>query len=173
MSCYNVQLPRFNSKFVSPGCWGVYAFAQDWNCEINWIFPPVCLIVRAVRELDSDMWDPVYTRMVVSIFLFFFSHSMTSLFKSFDKDVFVLPGIDNLLLKVQDKWKFTSPRIPYSVYVLRSGCWRCDCNLYSLFIPQWGVYLECLFQLGAFDLWVLPMEPFSAVFPAILAGKFD
>ena len=47
-SYYNAQLPRFNSKFASPGSCGVDAFAQDWSCEINWICPPVSLIVLSV-----------------------------------------------------------------------------------------------------------------------------
>ena len=52
-SYYNAQLPRFNSEFASPGSCGVDAFAQDWSCEINWICPPVSLIVRSVRKLEA------------------------------------------------------------------------------------------------------------------------
>ena len=110
------------------------------------------MIVHAVRELDSCnrcgfLFIPEWP--LARSFL----HSTCSLFKSFDKDVFVLPRIDVLLLKVQDRWKFTSPRTPYSVHALHSGCRPCDFSLYSVFIPQRGMYLERLFHLGDFDLW--------------------
>ena len=154
MSYYNVQLPKFNSKFVSPGSWGAHAFAQDWSCEINWICPPVSLMIaHAVRELDScNRCGILFIPEWPLASLWSFLHSTYSLFKSFDKDDFVLPRIDILLLKVQDRWKFTSPRTPYSVHAFRSGCRPCDFSLCSLFIPQWGMYLECLFHLGVFDL---------------------
>ena len=50
---YKAQLPRFNSKFASPGCSGVDALAQDWSAENNWICPPVHLIVDSVRHLKA------------------------------------------------------------------------------------------------------------------------
>ena len=50
---YNAQLPRFNSKFVSPGCSGVDALVQDWSRENNWVCPPVGLVVDAVPVLTS------------------------------------------------------------------------------------------------------------------------
>ena len=40
-SHYNAQVPRFNSKFASPGCSGVDALSQDWRNENNWVCPPV------------------------------------------------------------------------------------------------------------------------------------
>ena len=52
-SYYNAQLPRFNSKFASPGCSGVDALVQDWNGENNWVCPPVGLIVGAVQVLTA------------------------------------------------------------------------------------------------------------------------
>ena len=52
-SYYNAHLPRFNSKFASPGSCGVDVFAQDWNCEIYWICAAVSLIVRFVRKLEA------------------------------------------------------------------------------------------------------------------------
>ena len=53
-SYYNAQLPRFNSKFASPGSCGVDAFAQDWSRENNWICPPVSLIVCSIRKLENS-----------------------------------------------------------------------------------------------------------------------
>ena len=50
-SHYNAQVPRFNSKFSSPGCSGVDALAQDWRDENNWVCPPVSAIVPSVRAL--------------------------------------------------------------------------------------------------------------------------
>lgn len=52
-SYYNAQLPRFNSKFASPGCSGVDALVQDWTGENNWVCPPVGLIVGAVQVLTA------------------------------------------------------------------------------------------------------------------------
>ena len=52
-SYYNAQLPRFNSKFASPGCSGVDALVQDWSGENNWVCPPVGLVVDAVRLLTA------------------------------------------------------------------------------------------------------------------------
>ena len=88
---------------------------------INRFCPPVSLLVRAIRELDS--YNPcgiLFTPEWPSASYWPFYISTSSLFKSFDKDVFVFYRIDNLFLKLQDNWKFTSPRIPYSVHDLRS-----------------------------------------------------
>ena len=52
-SYYNAQLPRFDSKFASPGCSGVDALVQDGNGENNWVCPPVGLVVDAVRVLTA------------------------------------------------------------------------------------------------------------------------
>ena len=49
----NAQLPRFKSKFASPGCSGVDALAQDWSADNNWMCPTVSLIVKSVRPLMS------------------------------------------------------------------------------------------------------------------------
>lgn len=52
-SHYNYQVPRFNSKFMSPGCEAVDAFSQDWRSENNWICPPVSLIMDIVRHAQA------------------------------------------------------------------------------------------------------------------------
>ncbi|XP_068713014.1 uncharacterized protein [Montipora foliosa] len=52
-SYYKAQLPRFNSKFASPGCSGVDALVQDWSGENNWVCPPVGLVVDAVQVLTA------------------------------------------------------------------------------------------------------------------------
>ena len=52
-SYYNAQLPRFNSKFASPGCTVVNALVQDWSGENNRVCPPVGLVVNAVRDLTA------------------------------------------------------------------------------------------------------------------------
>lgn len=99
-SYYNAQLPRFNSKFASPGSCGVDAFAQDWSCEINWICPPVSLIVRSVRKLEAcNGFGTLVIPEWPSASFWPFLHSTPSRFKSFVKDVFVLPRIDNLLIE--------------------------------------------------------------------------
>ena len=52
-SYYNAQLPRFNSKFASPGCTGDDALVQDWSGENNRVCPTVGLVVNAVRVLTG------------------------------------------------------------------------------------------------------------------------
>ena len=52
-SHYNAQVPRFNSKFASPGCSGVDALSQDWRDENNWVCPVVSAIVPSIRALSS------------------------------------------------------------------------------------------------------------------------
>ena len=52
-SHYNSQLPRFNSRFSSPGTEAVDALFQDWSEENNWVCPPVCLISDAIRCLEQ------------------------------------------------------------------------------------------------------------------------
>lgn len=93
-------------------------------------YPCQCALSESLI-LATGLGSCLYTRMAVSILLAFFTFTL-SLFKTSDKDVFVLPQIDNLLLKIQNKWK--SPRIPYSVHALPAGYWPCD--LFSLFIRQ-------------------------------------
>ena len=97
---YNAQLPRFNSKFASPGCSGVDALAQDWSAENNWICPPVSLIVDSVRHLMScsgrgTLIIPEWP----SAYFWPFLHEGSSQFKSFVLEVSVLPAIDDLLLE--------------------------------------------------------------------------
>ena len=51
----NALCPRFFSRFYSPGCEGVDAFAYHWgNGENNWINPPFGLIGRVITKLRSD-----------------------------------------------------------------------------------------------------------------------
>ena len=45
-SHYNMQLPRFNSRFWNPGTEAVDAFTADWHDENNWLCPPVYLVPR-------------------------------------------------------------------------------------------------------------------------------
>ena len=49
----NTKLPRFNSRFWSPGCENVDGLSQNWEMENNWFVPPVYLcpkvIVHAIK----------------------------------------------------------------------------------------------------------------------------
>ena len=97
---YNAQLPRFNSKFASPGCSGVDALAQDWSGENNWICPPVSLIVDSVRHLMScsgrgTLIIPEWP----SAHFWPFLREGSSRFSSFVAEVFVLPAVGDLLLE--------------------------------------------------------------------------
>ena len=96
----NAQLPRFNSKFASPGCSGVDALAQDWQDENNWICPPVSAIVPSIRALSSCSG---YCTLIVpqwpSAYFWPFLRDRPSQFKSFVKEVLELPCIEDLLLE--------------------------------------------------------------------------
>uniref|UniRef100_A0A914WRW9 RNase H type-1 domain-containing protein n=1 Tax=Plectus sambesii TaxID=2011161 RepID=A0A914WRW9_9BILA len=49
----NTKLPRFNSKFFVPGTEAVEAFACNWAWEMNWLTPPISLIIRTVKHLED------------------------------------------------------------------------------------------------------------------------
>uniref|UniRef100_A0A914V7W6 Tyr recombinase domain-containing protein n=1 Tax=Plectus sambesii TaxID=2011161 RepID=A0A914V7W6_9BILA len=52
---HNAKLPRFNSKYYVPGSEAVDAFACHWGGEMNWLCPPISLIVRTIRHLSSKV----------------------------------------------------------------------------------------------------------------------
>ena len=47
----NKKFNKFNSKYFCPETSGVNAFYQNWHDEINFIFPPVNLLGRALDHL--------------------------------------------------------------------------------------------------------------------------
>ena len=97
---YNAQLPRFNSKFASPGCSGVDALAQDWSAENNWICPPVSLIVDSVRHLMSCFGrGTLIIPEWPSAHFWPFLREGSSRFSSYVAEVFVLPAVEDLLLE--------------------------------------------------------------------------
>ena len=98
-SYYNAQLPRFNSKFAS-GCSGVDALVQDWSGENNWVCPPVGLVVDAVTLLTAcsgrgtliiPEWPSAYFWPLL--------RDGPSGFKSFVREIFVLPARKDLILE--------------------------------------------------------------------------
>lgn len=53
-SCsYNAKLLRYNSRFYQPGAEAVDAFTQNWECENNWILPPLSQISRVIAHMRS------------------------------------------------------------------------------------------------------------------------
>ena len=52
-SYYDMQLPRFNSRYCNPGAEAVDAFTCDWSSEMNWWCPPVFLIPRVLRHAQN------------------------------------------------------------------------------------------------------------------------
>ena len=46
----NAKLSRFNSRFYQLGAEAVDAFTLNWDCENNWIFPPVSPISRVIAH---------------------------------------------------------------------------------------------------------------------------
>ena len=99
-SYYNAHLPRFNSKFASSGYSSVDALVQDWSRENNWVWPPVGLVVDAVRVLTAcsgrgtliiPEWSSAYFWPPL--------RDGPSRFKSFVREIFVLPAIKDLILE--------------------------------------------------------------------------
>ena len=39
-------------RFFQTGCVAVDAFSQDWEHDNDWICPPVCPLIRAVRHVE-------------------------------------------------------------------------------------------------------------------------
>ncbi|PFX29299.1 hypothetical protein AWC38_SpisGene5942 [Stylophora pistillata] len=97
---YNAQLPRFNTKFASPGCNGVDTLAQDWSAENNLICAPVSLIVDSVRHLMF-----CFGRGTLIIFEWPSAHFQpflregSSRFSSYVAEEFVLLAVEDLLLE--------------------------------------------------------------------------
>ena len=50
---YNAKLSRYNSIFYQPGAEVVDAFAQNWECENNWILPSVSQISRVITHMRA------------------------------------------------------------------------------------------------------------------------
>ena len=50
-SCENKKVPKFYSKFFSPGTSGVDAFSFNWSGEFCWLAPPLCLISRVTLHV--------------------------------------------------------------------------------------------------------------------------
>ena len=93
----NNQVPKFNSKFFSPGCFGVDALAQNWSTDNNWLCPPVHLTPASLRKLASH--KAVGTLVVPewpSASFWPLLHSTPGRFGPFILDVFVLPRISDL-----------------------------------------------------------------------------
>ena len=45
------KVPKFYSKFFSPGTFGIDAFVFDWSGEFCWLAPPLCLIIRVILQV--------------------------------------------------------------------------------------------------------------------------
>ena len=96
---YNVQVPRFYSKFASPCCSGVDALSQDWRDENNWVCSPVSAILPSVRALSLCSG---YGTLIVPQWpsAYFWPFCMTALpsFLSLVKGVFKLSCIEDPLV---------------------------------------------------------------------------
>uniref|UniRef100_A0A914XGM4 Reverse transcriptase domain-containing protein n=1 Tax=Plectus sambesii TaxID=2011161 RepID=A0A914XGM4_9BILA len=47
----NTKVSRFNSKFYVPGSEAVDALACHWGGEMNWLCPPISLVVQTIQHL--------------------------------------------------------------------------------------------------------------------------
>lgn len=52
-SVENAALERFNSVRWCPGLEGVNCFTQDWKGELNYLCPPLGLVLRALTHLEE------------------------------------------------------------------------------------------------------------------------
>ena len=52
-SYYNKKVARFNSRYHNPGCEAVDAFTVDWKEDNNWVVPPIFLIPRVIKHMES------------------------------------------------------------------------------------------------------------------------
>ena len=144
----NAQVPRFNSKFSSPGCSRVHALAQDWLDENNCVCPPVSAIVPSVRALSlCSGYGTLIVPQWPSAYFWPFLHDSSSQFKSFVKGVFELPCIEDLLLEGPSQRQIYEARP--SVF---SGCSRF--RLLALRVDfRWAfvilVYHTCLFSFSS------------------------
>ena len=123
-SYYNAQLPRFNSKFASPGCSSVNAMVQDWSIEINWVCPPARVVVDAVRVLTACSGRRT---LIIperpSAYFWPLLREGPSRFKSFVRMFFVLPAIKDLIWRAQVRGRSISLTSPFFTVVQNSECW--------------------------------------------------
>ena len=49
------QIPRCNSKWLSPATEGIDAFTISWKNENNWLFPPPAFIPKVLRHMEERM----------------------------------------------------------------------------------------------------------------------
>ena len=49
----NAQLPRFHSRFWSPGSIAVDTFTVNWGKEVNWWVPPLYLVCRTISHAQN------------------------------------------------------------------------------------------------------------------------
>ena len=49
----NAQLPRFHSRFWSPGCEAVDTFTVNWGDEISWWVPPLYLVCCTISHASN------------------------------------------------------------------------------------------------------------------------
>ena len=60
-SAANAVVPRFFSRWVSPGCEGVDALSLAWPEVPLWVFPPFCMVLRALSHLLAhQVFDAVF-----------------------------------------------------------------------------------------------------------------
>ena len=126
-SYYYSLLPRFNSKFASPGCTGVDALIQDWSGENNRVCPSVGLVVNAVRVLTACSgrgtliireWPSAsFWPLIIVMDLHGFSHS-SGRFLCF-------PPNTISFWKAEVRCRSISLTLPFFAVAQNSECWLC------------------------------------------------
>ena len=51
--CDNKKCLLFNSKYYSPGSAALDSFTQDWSGHLNWLVPPLHLVIHAIHHLNA------------------------------------------------------------------------------------------------------------------------
>ena len=125
-SYYNSLLPRFNSKFASPGCTGVDALVQDWSGEGNRVCPPVGLVVNAVQSSFglSWSWDFDYSGMAILLLASFIVMDLHGLSRSSGRFLCFPPNTISFW-KAETRCRSISLTLPFFAVAQNSECWLC------------------------------------------------
>ena len=108
----NAQLPRFCSRWWSPGCEVVDAFTVSWQHKNNWIVPPIHLISRSIRHLleckaDGTLVIPLWQSAVWWPLL-----CKAGIFRKEVIQHMIIPRRKNLFVSGSSNWNLFSKECP-------------------------------------------------------------
>ena len=92
----NTQLPRFDSRYWSPGVEAVDTFTSDWSSENNWWCPPLYLVPRLIQHAKAQGTLVVPQWKSAPFWLLLFPDSLHP--AKFIKGIRLLPQLETLFL---------------------------------------------------------------------------